>query len=76
MKLLVINGPNLNMLGLREPDLYGKGTYADLENCIRAWAGELGVEVEIFQSNHDGVLVDKIQAAYGQADAMVLNPAA
>ena len=76
MKLLVINGPNLNMLGLREPDLYGKGTYADLENNIRAWAQELGVDVEIFQSNHEGVLVDKIQAAYGQVDAMVLNPAA
>jgi len=76
MKLLVINGPNLNMLGLREPDLYGKGTYADLENNIRAWAQELGVDVEIFQSNHEGAIVDKIQAAYGQVDAMVLNPAA
>ena len=76
MKLLVLNGPNLNLLGLREPDIYGSGTYAALTELIRAAAAEAGVEVEIFQSNHEGVLVDKIQEAYGVFDGIVINPAA
>ncbi|MDE7010636.1 MAG: type II 3-dehydroquinate dehydratase [Oscillospiraceae bacterium] len=76
MKLLFLNGPNLNMLGIREPDIYGKQTYADLERYIRDFCGELGVDCEIFQSNHEGALVDAIQAAYGQADGIVINPAA
>ena len=76
MKLLILNGPNLNLLGLREPAIYGKGSYADLERFLRETAGEIGAEVEIFQSNHEGVLVDKIQAAYGVFDGIVFNPAA
>ena len=76
MKLLVLNGPNLNFLGIREPDIYGKQTYADLENFVRAAAAEYGVEVELYQSNHEGNLVDKIQWAYGRADGIVINPAA
>ena len=76
MKLLVLNGPNLNLLGLREPAIYGRGSYADLERFLRETAGEIGAEVEIFQSNHEGVLVDKIQAAYGVFDGIVFNPAA
>lgn len=76
MKILVINGPNLNLLGLREPALYGRGTYADLQNYILEAAAALSVEVEFFQSNHEGALVDRIQAAYGQVDGIVLNPAA
>ena len=75
MKLLFLNGPNLNMLGIREPDIYGKQTYADLERYIRDFCGELGVDCEILQSNHEGVLVDAIQSAYGQADGIVINPA-
>jgi 3-dehydroquinate dehydratase-2 len=76
MKILVLNGPNLNMLGLREPKLYGKGSYAELEEYIRAKASLAGVEVEIFQSNHEGALVDRIQDAYGKVDAIVINAAA
>ena len=76
MKLLVINGPNLNMLGIREKHLYGAQTYADLVAFIEDKARDLGVEVEIFQSNHEGVIVDKIQAAYQQVDGIVINPAA
>ena len=64
MKLLFLNGPNLNMLGIREPDIYGKQTYADLEAYIRGFCEDLGVECEIFQSNHEGALVDAIQGAY------------
>ena len=76
MKLLVLNGPNLNLLGLREPDIYGKRSYADLERFLRDCAVEIGAEVEVFQSNHEGDLVDKIQAAYGVFDGIVMNPAA
>ena len=76
MKLLVINGPNLNMLGIREPEVYGAATYADLCALIRAHALSRGVEVEIYQSNHEGDLVDAIQRAYGTADGIVINPAA
>jgi len=75
-KILVLNGPNLNLLGIREPDVYGKGTYAELVEEIRSHAEARGAEVEIFQSNHEGTLVDKIQEAYGKADGIVINPAA
>ena len=76
MKLLVINGPNLNFLGIREPGIYGKNTFADLLRMLEEWAGELGLEVEQYQSNHEGDLVDKIQWAYGKMDGIVINPAA
>ena len=76
MKLLVLNGPNLNLLGLREPDIYGKQNYAALEEFIRAAARESGCEVEVRQSNHEGVLVDWIQEACGVFDGIVINPAA
>ena len=76
MKLLFLNGPNLNMLGIREPDIYGRKTFADLEDYIRSFCGELGIECELFQSNHEGALVDAIQAAYGKFDGIVINPGA
>ncbi len=76
MRILVINGPNLNLLGVREPDIYGKGTFAELESSIRRWADELGLTVELFQSNHEGVIVDKIQEALHTADGILINPAA
>ena len=76
MKILVINGPNLNLLGLREPNIYGRRTYSDLVEMIRAEAAKLGVEVSFVQSNHEGALVDAIQAAYGTADGIVINPGA
>ena len=76
MKILVINGPNLNFLGIREPGIYGKNTFADLLQMLDAWGKELGVEVEQYQSNHEGDLVDKIQWAYGKVDGIVINPAA
>ncbi len=76
MKILVINGPNLNMLGIREPEVYGNDTYNDLCDLIENYAYEIGVEVEIYQSNHEGDLVDKIQSAYNNADGIVINPAA
>ena len=75
-KILVINGPNLNMLGLREPALYGAQNFAALQQFIRDCAAECGVDVELFQSNHEGVIVDKIQAAYGVFDGILINPAA
>ena len=76
MKILVINGPNINMLGIREPDIYGKADFAALERFIRTSADALGVEVELFQSNHEGAIVDRIQQAYGRMDGIVINPAA
>ena len=76
MKVLVINGPNLNMLGIREPDIYGKQTFKDLEAFIKKSADELGISVSLFQSNHEGAIVDEIQAAYGVYDGIVINPAA
>ena len=76
MKILVINGPNLNFLGIREKHLYGAQTYADLVSFIRDKAAALGLEIELFQSNHEGAIVDKIQEAYGVMDGIVINPAA
>ena len=76
MKILVINGPNLNMLGVREPSLYGNRTYSDLVRFIEATARDAGVGVEVFQSNHEGMIVDRIQSARGVFDAFVVNAAA
>lgn len=76
MKILVINGPNINMVGIREPGVYGKQTFADLLDLLQDTAKELDITVEQYQSNHEGDLVDKIQAAYGNTDAIVINPAA
>ena len=76
MKILVINGPNLNMLGIREPDHYGRETYSDLVKKIELHCEEKGIEVEQYQSNHEGDLVDKIQSAYKVFDGIVINPAA
>ena len=76
MKILVINGPNLNMLGIREPDLYGRETYADIVEKIDRHAKNIGIEVEQFRSNHEGDLVDKIQSAYKNVDGIVINPGA
>ncbi|MBQ9921602.1 MAG: 3-dehydroquinate dehydratase, partial [Clostridia bacterium] len=76
MKILVINGPNLNMLGIREPGIYGSETYEDLTRVITDAAVGRGVDVEIFQHNHEGVIVDKIQSALGKFDGIVINPAA
>ena len=76
MKRLFLNGPNLTMLGIREPDIYGRQTYAALEEYIRDFCGELGLACEIFQSNHEGALVDAIQGAYRKFDGIVINPAA
>ena len=76
MKILVINGPNLNMLGIREPEIYGAKTYKDLCEMIEAHAQKLGIETELYQSNHEGDIVDKIQSAYKVFDGIVINPAA
>ena len=76
MKLLIINGPNLNLLGLREPEIYGKQDYAALLDFLQTSAEEAGVEIECFQSNHEGAIVDAIQAAYGVFDGIIINPAA
>ena len=76
MKLLVINGPNLNMLGLREPDIYGKQDYEALKKLIHDTCAQENIDVEIFQSNHEGAIVDKIQQAYGVFDGILINPAA
>ena len=76
MKILVINGPNLNMLGIREPQIYGSDTYEDLTRVITDASVSAGVDVEIFQSNYEGAIVEKIQNALGDADGIVINPAA
>lgn len=76
MRILVINGPNINLLGLREPDIYGKQDYQALLALVRRTAEEAEVSVECFQSNHEGAIVDKIQEAYGVFDGIVINPAA
>ena len=76
MKILVVNGPNLNLLGIREPELYGRGTYADLVEFVGRVASECGIEAEVRQSNHEGDIVDWIQECRGKFDALVLNAAA
>ena len=76
MKILVLNGPNINMLGIREPGIYGKQTFADLLDLLNKTAIETGIEIDQYQSNHEGALVDKIQAASGDYDGIVINPAA
>lgn len=77
MKILVINGPNINFLGIREPNIYGKSTYGDLVDLIKSHAEKIGISAEFFQSNHEGAIVDAIQKAYyDKVDAIVINPAA
>lgn len=76
MRILVINGPNLNMLGIREPEIYGRKTYDDLCEVISSFCGEKGIEAEIYQSNYEGDIVTKIQESYGKTDGIVINPAA
>lgn len=76
MKLLVVNGPNINMLGVREPEVYGDGTYIDLCNLVDNYCREKNIEVEFFQSNYEGEIVDIIQNAYGKFDGIIINPAA
>ena len=76
MKFLILNGPNLNMLGIREPDHYGRETYTSLLEKIQTYCAGLGIEAAFYQSNHEGDLVDKIQEAYGKADGIVINPGA
>lgn len=76
MKILVINGPNINMLGIREPNIYGAKTFKDLEEFIKTSAKELEIDISLFQSNHEGEIVDTIQAAYKVFDGIVINPAA
>ncbi len=73
MKILVINGPNLNMLGIREPQIYGSETYLDLVNLLNRYAEEKKIELEIYQSNHEGDIIDKIQAAYQKKDGLIIN---
>ena len=76
MKILVINGPNINMLGIREPGIYGSNTFADLLALLEQTAREENIEIEQYQSNHEGCLVDKIQESFGKVDGIVINPAA
>lgn len=76
MKIKVINGPNLNMLGIREPDIYGKQTYADLVEFVHFVCKEQGIEADVYQSNHEGDIVTEIQNCLGKFDAIVINPAA
>ena len=76
MKILVINGPNINLLGMREPEIYGRRTYSELLRVVAEAGEKYGAETEEFQSNHEGAIVDRIQEAYGKADGIVINPAA
>ena len=76
MNILIMNGPNLNLLGLREPEIYGKGTYAELCARIRAHAGSVGVSVDVRQTNHEGVLIDWLQEEWSKVDGIILNPGA
>ena len=76
MKILVLNGPNINMLGIREPEIYGTNTFANLMQLLEETANEFNIEINQFQSNHEGALVDEIQNAYGKFDGIVINPAA
>ncbi len=76
MKVIIINGPNINMLGVREPEIYGDQTYEDLITYIAEYCEENHIEVEFFQSNHEGFIIDKIQEIYGKVDGIVINPAA
>ena len=76
MKILVINGPNINMLGIREPGIYGQSSFADLLNLLEQTAKDEGIQIDQYQSNHEGCLVDKIQEAFGVYDGIVINPAA
>lgn len=76
MKIIIINGPNINMLGIRERDIYGNRTYQDLVQYIGEICGDKDIEAEVFQSNHEGTIVDKIQEVCGKADGIIINPAA
>ena len=76
MKFLIINGPNINMLGIREPSVYGAQNFEALQQLVRDTCAENGIDCELFQSNHEGAIVDKIQEAYGRVDGIVINPAA
>lgn len=76
MKLFIINGPNLNMLGIREPEIYGKLTLQDIESKIKLYCAKNQIDVEFYQSNHEGEIVDIIQSAYKKADGIIINPAA
>ncbi len=74
MKVLIINGPNINFLGIREVSLYGNVTYSELEKLLYTWGEELNLDIEVYQSNHEGNLIDKIQEAYNKVDYIVINP--
>ncbi|MCB2222877.1 MAG: 3-dehydroquinate dehydratase [Actinobacteria bacterium] len=76
MRVLLLHGPNLNLLGTRQPEVYGAATLPELEDRCRAWAAGLGMEIETFQSNHEGALIDRLHGAIGTADAVVMNPGA
>ncbi|MBR1891008.1 MAG: type II 3-dehydroquinate dehydratase [Clostridia bacterium] len=75
MKILVVNGPNINMLGVREPNVYGVKTFAELEKCLFEWGKECGVQIKSFQSNHEGAIIDELQSALGSFDGIIINPA-